>query len=437
MAIRIVKLREADPGLLTRIKLRSRLDITGIRAGVEEIIKSVKERGDKAILEFYERFYGKRVLESLRVSENEFKKAWSAVSERFVKAVEYAAKNIRRFHEEQKPKDSWFIEVERGVYIGQVTRPIESVGVYVPGGKAFYPSTALMTVIPAQVAGVNEIVVTTPPAPDGSVDPHILVALDYLGVREVFKVGGAHAVAALAFGTESVPRVEKIVGPGGLWFTAAKQIIKEYADVDIDFLAGPSEILVIADETADPEYVARDLISQLEHDEAAAAVLVTPSLSLAERVKEVVETLVEKIPRSDIVKKALEAYSAIVVTDSLDEAIEFVNDYAPEHLEVHVSDSLLFQVLSRVKNAGSVFLGKYSPVPLGDYVVGTNHVLPTGGWAKKRGSLGVLDFMKVIDVTYVADPSSLEKLASHLKELSLVEGLPNRYEAVRTRVGKV
>ncbi len=437
MAIRIVKLREADPGLLTRIKLRSRLDITGIRAGVEEIIKSVKERGDKAILEFYERFYGKRVLESLRVSENEFKKAWSAVSERFVKAVEYAAKNIRRFHEEQKPKDSWFIEVERGVYIGQVTRPIESVGVYVPGGKAFYPSTALMTVIPAQVAGVNEIVVTTPPAPDGSVDPHILVALDYLGVREVFKVGGAHAVAALAFGTESVPRVEKIVGPGGLWFTAAKQIIKEYADVDIDFLAGPSEILVIADETADPEYVARDLISQLEHDEAAAAVLVTPSLSLAERVKEVVETLVEKIPRSDIVKKALEAYSAIVVTDSLDEAIEFVNDYAPEHLEVHVSDSLLFQVLSRVKNAGSVFLGKYSPVPLGDYVVGTNHVLPTGGWAKKRGSLGVLDFMKVIDVTYVADPSSLEKLASHLKELSLVEGLPNHYEAVRTRVGKV
>ncbi|MGC8909966.1 MAG: histidinol dehydrogenase [Infirmifilum sp.] len=436
MAIRVVKLREADPGLLTRIKLRSRLDISGIRTSVEEIMKSVRERGDKAILEFYERFYGKRVLESLRVSENEFKKARSAVSERFIKAVEYAAKNIKRFHEEQKPKDSWFIEIERGVFIGQVTRPIESVGVYVPGGKAFYPSTALMTVIPAQVAGVSKIVATTPPAPDGSVDPHILVVLDYLGVREVFKVGGAHAVAALAFGTESVPRVEKITGPGGLWFTAAKQIIKEYTDVDIDFLAGPSEILVIADETADPEYVARDLISQLEHDEAAAAVLVTPSPSLAERVKEIVETLVEKIPRSDIVKKALEAYSAIVVTDSLDEAIEFANDYAPEHLEVHVSDSLLFQVLSRIKNAGSIFIGKYGPVPLGDYVVGTNHVLPTGGWAKKRGSLGALDFMKLIDVTYVADPTSLEKLASHLKELSLVEGLPNHYEAVRARVSK-
>ncbi|MGC8983508.1 MAG: histidinol dehydrogenase [Desulfurococcaceae archaeon] len=436
MTVRVMKLREAEPGLIAKIKLRSRLDISGIKASVEEIIKSVKERGDKAIFEFYERFYGKKVLDSLRVSESEFEKAWSSVSEGFIKAVEYAAKNIKRFHEEQKPKDLWFIEIEKGVFIGQITRPIESVGIYVPGGKAFYPSTALMTVIPAQVAGVSKIVVATPPAPDGSIDPHILVVLDYLGVREVFKVGGAHAVAALAFGTESVPRVEKIVGPGGLWFTAAKQIIREYADVDIDFIAGPSEILVIADETADPEYIAWDLISQLEHDEAAAAVLVTPSLSLAERVKEIIENLTERIARNSVVKKALEAYSAIIVTDSLDEAIEFANDYAPEHLEIHVSDELLFQVLSKVKNAGSIFLGKYSTVPLGDYVVGTNHVLPTGGWAKKRGSLGTLDFMKVIDVVYVADPASLERLAGHLKEISLVEGLPNHYEAVKARVEK-
>jgi len=291
-----------------------------------------------------------------------------------------------------------------------------------------------MTIIPAQVAGVNKVVVATPPAPDGSVDPHILVVLDYLGIREVFKVGGAHAVAALAFGTESIPRVEKIVGPGGLWFTAAKQIIREYADVDIDFLAGPSEILVIADETANPEFVARDMISQLEHDEAAAAILVTPSPSLAEKVKEIIENLVGRITRSNIVKKALETYSAIILTESLDEAIEFANDYAPEHLEIHVSSSLLFQVLLKVKNAGSIFLGEHSPVPLGDYVVGTNHVLPTGGWARKRGALGTLDYMKVIDVTYVADPRTLEKLVSHLKEISLVEGLPNHYEAVKARL---
>ncbi|MEM4482024.1 MAG: histidinol dehydrogenase [Desulfurococcaceae archaeon] len=436
--IGIVRLKEASPETLKRIIERSRLEIEKIRRNVEEIILDVKNRGDEAIAEFYAKFYGKGVVDetSTRVLKDEVELAWRRVSEEFIGAIEVAAKNIRRFHEMQRPKDTWFLEAYSGVWIGQVARPLESVGVYVPGGRASYPSTALMTVIPAQVAGVERIVATTPPRENGTVDPHVLVALDYLGVSEIYRVGGAHAVAALTFGTKTVPRVEKIVGPGGIWFAAAKQLIKNFSDVGIDFVAGPSEILIFADGTSDPLTVAYDLISQLEHDVSAAGVVVTTDELFAEKVKSAIERLIRIVPRADIVAEALKSYSAIIVAETVEEAVEFINKYAPEHLEIQVEESSLFKVLSKIKNAGSIFLGKHSAVSLGDYIIGTNHVLPTGGLAKHRGGLSVIDYLKLIDVVYVADSRSLGALKDHIKALARVEGLPNHYKAVEHRATK-
>ncbi|MEZ0394787.1 MAG: histidinol dehydrogenase [Desulfurococcaceae archaeon] len=432
--VKVISLSEASPEELRKLLARSAVEVEEIKDKVVNMLLDVKRRGDQAILEFYEKFYGKKVISELRISKEEFDAAWSKVSEEYIEAVKFAANNIRRFHEVQKPREAWFIEIDRGIWAGQIVRPLESVGVYVPGGRASYPSTALMTIIPAQVAGVKEIVVTTPPREDGSVDPHILVTLDVLGVRNAFKVGGVHAVAALAFGTQTIPKVEKIVGPGGLWFTAAKHVIRSYADVDIDFIAGPSEILVLADDTADPLFVAYDIISQLEHDPAAAGVLVTTSKSLAMKVKEILESVITTLPRSEIIAKALDSNGAIVLAKDLDEAIDFVNKYAPEHLEILVSSDNLFKVLAKIMNAGSIFLGPYSTVPLGDYLIGPNHVLPTSGWAKRRGGLGVLDFVKVIDVTYVVDREALIKYNKYLKILTEAEGLPNHYNALKTRL---
>jgi histidinol dehydrogenase len=430
---KLIYLDRVDRSVLDKILRRAQLDISRVEGDVRKIIEDVKARGDKAIVEFYKKMYNVEI--DVKVHPEEFEKAYEVVSRDFIEAVEYASSNIREFCRLQKPK-SWIHEIRRGVYVGQLVRPVESVGIYVPGGRAAYPSTVLMTAIPALEAGVENIVVTTPPDERGLVNPHVLVALDLLGIRRVYRVGGAHAVAAMSFGTESVPRVQKIVGPGGIWFTAAKAIVRNMGVVDIDFIAGPSEVLVLADDTADPEYVAYDLISQLEHDVYASAVLVTTSENLAKRVDELMSKLVESVERSEIVKRAYSEYGAIIVARDIDQAVEFINEYAPEHLEIHVAPDTAFSVLSKIRNAGSIFIGKYTPVSLGDYILGPNHVLPTGGWAKFRGGLSVLDFLKFIDIAMVVDLNVLEEVAKYVRVLATSEGLTNHYKAVEVRLKK-
>ncbi len=431
-----VRLSSLSRGERERLLRRSGLALEEVRGRVLEIISRVRERGDMEIVEFYEKFYGRRVVtkERIRVWEEEFTGAYEKVPGRVVEALEEAKRNIEAFHRWQLPEKVRLVRIAEGVYAGQVWRPLEVVGVYVPGGRAAYPSTALMTVVPARVAGVPRVVVCTPPGPHGGVNPVTLVALDIAGVREVYRVGGAHAAAAMAYGTETVPRVEKIVGPGGVWFTAAKLLL--YGVVDVDFAAGPSEILVIADDSANPRHVALDMASQAEHDPHAAAVLVTPSEQLAWRVAEELDKLVEESPRREVVAEALKRYGAILLVDSLEEAFKFANEYAPEHLEVIVHGLSLLEVLEKVENAGSVFIGDTTPVALGDYVIGTNHVLPTGGQARRRGGLSVLDYIKIIDFQYVT-PEGFRRLAPHAATLAEAEGLPGHARALEERLGSL
>ena len=378
----------------------------------------MKRRGDLAIREFYEKFYKIPASTQIRVSREEFEKAYEEVPSKLVESLERAKENIEHFHREQLPKKLWMCEVEPGVYVGQTWKPIDSVGVYIPGGKAPYPSTALMTTIPAKVVGVPKIIACTPPSRGYNVNPSILVALDIVGVKEVYRVGGAHAIAAMAYGTETIPRVEKIVGPGGIWASVAKLIVQ--CDVAIDFIAGPTEIIIIADETANPKLIALDLLAQAEHDQYASAILLTPSRKVALKVKEFMENLASKSPRREILTKSLTNNCLILIVKDLDEAIEFTNEYAPEHLEVIVNtDSEV--VLSKIKNAGSISIGTYTPAALGDYVVGTNHVLPTSGWARRRGGLGVLDYMKIIDVQYVT-PQGFKRIAGDAITIADFEG---------------
>ena len=429
---RLIYLSRAEKRVLERLVKRAQMDVSSVESEVKRIIEDVRTRGDRAIVDFYKKMYGIEI--DVKVHTEEFEKAREMVSTEFIEALDYASRNIREFCRAQKPR-SWFSEIRRGVYVGQIVKPIESVGVYIPGGRAAYPSTALMTVIPALEAGVERVVVTTPPDEKGGVNPYVLAALDFLGIREAYRVGGAHAVAAMAFGTETVPRVQKIVGPGGIWFTAAKAIARGMGFVDIDFIAGPSEVLVLADETADPEYIAYDLISQLEHDVSASAVLVTTSEALAKEVDRLMEELVNTVERGDIVRKAYSSYGAIVVAEDIDKAVEFVNEYAPEHLEVHVAPDKVASILSKVENAGSIFVGRYTPVALGDYVLGPNHVLPTGGYAKVRGGLSILDYLKMVDIAMV-EPEALGDLAKYVHVLALSEGLVNHYKAVEVRLRK-
>jgi histidinol dehydrogenase len=428
----IIYLSKAHKTVLDKILKRAQLDISRIETDVKKIIEDVRARGDKAIVEFYKKIYNLEI--DVKIHPEEFEKAHEVVSREFIEAVEYASSNIKEFYRLQKPK-SWIQEIRKGIYVGQLVKPIESVGVYIPGGKASYPSTVLMTILPALEAGVEKIVVTTPPNEKGMVNPYVLATLDLVGVRNAYRVGGAHAVAAMAYGTESVPRVQKIVGPGGIWFTAAKAIVRNAGIVDIDFIAGPSEILILADETADPEYLAYDMISQLEHDIYASAVLVTTSEPLAKETAELMSRLLKNIERKEIVEKAYSEYGAVIVAEDMDKAIEFVDEYAPEHLEIHVAPDVIPSVLSKIKNAGSIFIGKYTPVPLGDYVLGPNHVLPTGGYAKFRGGLSILDFLKFIDIAMV-EPKALESIAKYVQIFATCEGLTNHYKAVRIRLEK-
>ena len=367
---------------------RSQADINSVLTTVSDILNDVRENKDNAVKAYTAKF-DKAELDDLKVSEEEIKKAYDELDGELIKALESASSNIEKFHKAQIPEE-WEMEVIPGITAGQIIRPINSVGCYIPGGRAVYPSTILMTVIPAKIAGVDRIIACSPPGPDGKIQAAILVAADLAGVDEIYKCGGAQAIAAMAYGTESIAKVEKIVGPGNIFVTAAKKLV--YGDVDIEFPAGPSEVLILADESAIPEYIAYDFLSQSEHDPNASCFLVTDSERIANESNELIEKFAKEAKRSEIIAESLAQHGHVILCNTMDEAIDFTNEYAPEHLIISTKDDKA--VLDKIKNAGSIFLGKYSPVAAGDYGSGTNHVLPTGGGAKMYSGLSTETFIK-------------------------------------------
>ena len=397
-----------------------------VSAAVDEIIQEVRRRGDGALRDYTRRFDGAE-LQDLWVSAEEFDAARRAVDPYFLETLKEAAENIRRFHERQRHND--FVLTDRsGIVMGQRWTPIEKVGVCVPRSPEAFPSTILMNAIPARIAGVRDIVIVTPPRPDGTVSPEALMAAELAEVTEVFKIGGAQAVAALAYGTETVPRVDKIVGPGGVFVATAKQ--KVFGRVAIDMIAGPSEILVLADGKSNPKWVAADLLSQAEHDVLSSAVLVTDSRELAEAVRVEVEAQLETLPRKDIARRSIEENGKIIVTDSLDKAVEAANRIAPEHLELCMDDP--FALLPRIKNAGSIFLGRSTPEALGDYFAGPNHTLPTSGTARFSSPLGVDDFMKRSSfLSY--DQAALCACGDRVADFARREGLEGHARSAESR----
>ncbi|MBA4496217.1 histidinol dehydrogenase [Paenactinomyces guangxiensis] len=397
------------------------------KEAVNEILALVKTEGDQALFRLTERFDRAR-LNTLKVEKEEFEAAFAEVDDTFVQALKEAAERIRRYHEKQK-RNSWMETEADGTILGQIIRPLERVGVYVPGGRAAYPSSVLMNIIPARVAGVEEIVMVTPPQSDGTVPPPTLVAASIAGAGRVYKVGGAQAVAALAYGTESIPAVDKIVGPGNIYVTLAKQAV--YGKVDIDSIAGPSEIVVVADETANPRFVAADMLSQAEHDPLASAVLITPSAGLADQVAKELEQQCNQLERKEIAAASLKEHGSICITKDLPEAFEVVNRLAPEHLELLVADP--WNWLGKVKHAGAVFLGPYSPEPVGDYFAGPNHVLPTNGTARFFSPLNVDHFMKKTSVLSYSR-EALFRDGAKVMELARAEGLGAHAASIRVRL---
>lgn len=399
------------------------------RRAVLEIIATVRARGDEALKSYTEKFDGVR-LDSLRVTNEEIEAAYQNVSEEALRIIREAAENIRDYHERQK-RESWIIAKEDGTMIGQKITPLDAVGLYVPGGTAAYPSSVLMNVIPAQVAGVKRIVITSPPNKNGTLPAGVLVAASELGVKEIYKVGGAQAIAALAYGTETIRPVDKIFGPGNIYVALAKREV--FGQVAIDMIAGPSEIVVLADETANVNEIAADLLSQAEHDERASAILVTPSMKLALAVASEVEKQLETLPRKAIAVSALENYGAIYVTETLAEAVEVVNELAPEHLEVMTAEPM--QLLGQIRHAGAIFLGRFSSEPVGDYFAGPNHVLPTNGTARFSSGLSVDEFVKKSSIIFYSEPA-LQRNAEKIAAFARLEGLEAHARAVEERFKK-
>ncbi|MCD8158238.1 MAG: histidinol dehydrogenase [Clostridiales bacterium] len=417
--------------LAERLLNRSKQEEGSYQETVNEILKNVKENGNKAVFEYTKKFDGFDVSETnFIVSQGEIKEAYSLVGDKLISIMKKAAERISAYHNKQK-LNSWFEPTENGEILGQLIRPLEKVGVYVPGGKAAYPSSVLMNIIPAKVAGVKKIVMTTPAGKDGKVPPNTLVAADIAGADIIFKVGGAQAIAALAYGTESVPAVDKIVGPGNIFVALAKRSV--YGYVNIDSVAGPSEILVVADESADPVFVSADLISQAEHDELASAILITTSEKLAEDVNEEIYKQTEKLERKDIILSSLNNYGGIVLVSDIEETCDLANKIAPEHLELSVKEP--FSLLRYIKNAGAIFMGHYSPEPLGDYMAGPNHVLPTGGTARFFSPLSIDDYIKKSSlISFSKD--ALFNLGEDTIGFAESEGLTGHANSVKVRLDK-
>ncbi|WP_406656831.1 histidinol dehydrogenase [Methanolobus sp. ZRKC2] len=401
-------------------------ELADVGETVANIIKDVRKNGDDALRSYTKKF-DRADITAIEVSRNEIDEAISSVDASLIRHLEFAAENIRKFHQAQMPEKIWFTEVSPGIELGQKFTPLESVGAYVPGGRASYPSTALMTIVPAKVAGVKKVVMCTPPGPDGKVNPLTLAAARIAGADHVYKIGGVQAVAAMAYGTDSVCSVSKIVGPGNVYVTAAKMQVRDKAE--IDFPAGPSEVLIIADDSADAAMAASDIIAQAEHDPNAVSVLVTTSEELADKVHKEVLEQASRAVRSEIVNASLKN-AAVLIADSMESCIEFSNDFAAEHLEIMVFDSDL--VLNDIDNAGSIFVGNYAPVPVGDYASGTNHVLPTAGYAKIYSGLNILHFLKCSSIQKISKEGLLT-LKDPVISIAEEEGLMAHAESIRTR----
>lgn len=430
--MRIIKLtQETKSALLDELLKRSPNHYSEYESTVNEILDNVRKQGDRALFEYTMKF-DRFALDAgnIRVTPEEIQDAYRKMDPDLVEIIRKSAANIRAFHEKQL-RSSWFDAKEDGSFLGMKIIPIAKAGVYVPGGKAAYPSSVLMNVVPARVAGVGEILMTTPPGADGQVNPGTLVAADIAGVDAIYKVGGAQAVAAMAFGTESVPRVDKITGPGNIFVALAKKAV--YGYVGIDSIAGPSEILVLADETADPRYVAADLLSQAEHDELASAILITTSEELAGAVSDQAECFMEQLSRRDIIRKSLENYGYILLAENMEDAIQAANEIASEHLEILTRDP--FEIMPKIRNAGAIFLGEYSSEPLGDYFAGPNHILPTNGTARFFSPLNVDDFLKKTSVISYSR-EALEKAHKDIETFAESEGLTAHAGSIRVRFEK-
>lgn len=428
--IKIIEYSDAEGKKLVEAMLsRSQLEYGNVQETVNDILSDIKKNGDKALFEYTKKFDKADInAENIVVTKAEIKQAYAQVDKELIEVIEKSARRIADFHQKQKI-NSWLEPNTNGEMLGQLIRPLERVGVYVPGGKAAYPSSVLMNIVPAKVAGVNEIVMTTPPNAEGRVDPTTVVAADIAGIDTIYKAGGAQAIAALAFGTESIKRVDKIVGPGNIFVALAKRSV--YGYVNIDSVAGPSEILILADDTADPVYTAADLLSQAEHDELASAVLVTTSHALAEKVQAEVEKQTALLERRDIINKSIENYGAIIVADDLDTACGLCNSIAPEHMEVCTAEP--FAMLPKIKNAGAIFLGHYTPEPLGDYMAGPNHVLPTGGTARFFSPLSIDDYIKKSSIISFSK-EALSALGEDVIKFAEAEGLTAHANSVRVRM---
>jgi histidinol dehydrogenase len=430
--MRIIELNEGTKkNILSELLKRSPNQYESYGAAVAQILADVRTRKDEALFEYTLKF--DKVLinkENIRVTEEEIEEAYRQVEPELIDVIRKAISNIEAFHAKQR-MNSWFDATEEGTILGQKVTPLDTVGVYVPGGTAVYPSSVLMNVIPAKVAGVRRIVMTTPPDKQGKVYARTLVAAKEAGVTEIYKVGGAQAIGALAFGTESIPKVDKIVGPGNIYVALAKKAVFGY--VSIDSIAGPSEILVLADESANPTYVAADLLSQAEHDELASAILVTTSRELAEQVSKEVDRFLKELSRAEILQKSLDNYGYLLLAKDMNEAIEVTNEIASEHLEIMTRDP--FMVMTRIKNAGAIFIGEYSSEPLGDYMAGPNHVLPTNGTAKFFSPLSVDDFVKKSSIIAYSK-EALEPIHKDIETFAKAEGLTAHANSIAVRFAK-
>ncbi len=427
--MRIVKLTdETRADILNDLLKRSPNHYSEYESAVNEIVETVRQKKDEALFEYTRKFdHFELNRENIQVTEAEIRKAYESLDGELVHVIRRSAENIRDFHRKQL-HSSWFDAKEDGSLLGMKITPIARAGVYVPGGKAAYPSSVLMNVIPAKVAGVGEIIMTTPPGPDGKVNPGTLVAAHIAGVDRIYKAGGAQAVAAMAFGTESVPRVDKITGPGNIFVALAKKAV--YGYVGIDSIAGPSEILVLADGTANPKYVAADLLSQAEHDELASAILITTSAELAGKVSAQVDVFTAKLSRKEIIQKSLDRYGYILVADTMDDAVAAANEIASEHLEILTENP--YEVMTKIRNAGAIFLGEYSSEPLGDYFAGPNHILPTNGTAKFFSPLNVDDFLKKTSIISYSG-AALEKVHKDIELFAESEGLTAHANSIKMR----
>ena len=422
--IRVINYKERKS--LEDVLLRSQFSHDDVNEKVKAILEDVKQNGDNA-LKKYAKMFDNADIDNLEVTKDEIEDAYNRVDEKFKETLNLAYKNIEKFHKKQI-RNSFITNEEDGIVMGQIINPIEKVGVYIPGGTAVYPSTVLMNVIPAKVAGVNEIILVSPPNKEGKINSNILAAAKVAGVNRVFKTGGAQAIAALSYGTESIPKVYKIVGPGNIYVAMAKRLV--YGEVSIDMVAGPSEVLIIADETANYVHIASDMLAQADHDKLASSILITTSKDIAEKTKEELYKQLEKLSRKDIAMESIENNGRIIITENIDEAIKISNEIAPEHLEISIKEP--FSVLSKIKNAGSIFLGDYTPEALGDYLSGANHVIPTSGTAKFASPLSVDDFIKKSYITYYTK-DALSKVKDNIINFAEHESLEAHANSVKVR----